>query len=222
MKFDSKTHTYYNDKGEVIPNVTSIVHSVMNSESLLSWAYYMGIKGDDYRSFRRKRGEIGTQFHSKAECFFQKDKTYENTGNVEVENIAIECFNLFLKWVEEAKPDVVFQEKMLMNERYAGTLDMLCYISGNLILIDLKTSKVISMDYFLQLGGYLNLLHDCYPDLYKKIKGCEIISCNEVKGLQIKAKSIENMKYFQDAFECAYELYKKMKSAEKEFEKYSI
>ena len=69
----------------------------------------------------------------------------------------VNCWNLFVKWWEKSRYEVVELEKKIYSSKwdYAGTLDLIVKDEkGSLVLIDIKTSNSISFDYYLQLNAY--------------------------------------------------------------------
>ena len=62
----------------------------------------------------------------------------------------------FLKWEEEKKVSWIKSELVIASRKhkFAGTLDALALVDGELCLIDFKTSKRVSKSAFLQTAGY--------------------------------------------------------------------
>jgi hypothetical protein len=54
---------YKNQKGEIIPGVTTVLNAVLAKPALIDWAYNCGIQGIDYRAARDQAGDIGTIAH---------------------------------------------------------------------------------------------------------------------------------------------------------------
>lgn len=68
----------------------------------------------------------------------------------------------FWKWVQEKKPDIQIRERLVKSEKYgyAGTLDMVALVDGQLLLIDAKTSKMANYGYWCQLAAYRQALRE--------------------------------------------------------------
>lgn len=64
----------------------------------------------------------------------------------------------FYKWVEQMKVEIQEHEKTVFNpkERYAGTLDLIVKLNGELYVIDAKTGKDIYAESHLQTSAYQN------------------------------------------------------------------
>ena len=204
---DDVPHTYTNSEGQEIPSVTHII-SIIKKKNITSWANYLGFKHISVKNFINDKAILGSLVHERIECFFQgtEAKPYfdQRTSN-EVNK----RFEIFKTWYECAKPVPIWQEKEFTNNRYGGKLDLLCKMyDDKIVLLDFKTSKAVRSSHFLQLGGYLNLIQDCEPEMYKKIDLCQIVAITDRKVIQ-EVRPIELMKKYQDAFNDAYELYVK-------------
>lgn len=69
---------------------------------------------------------------------------------------AVAAIRAFLLWEKERKPTWVLSEKIVVSlkNKFAGTVDSLCYLDDKLVLLDFKTSKQVSDSFLLQLAGY--------------------------------------------------------------------
>lgn len=92
-----------------------------------------------------------------------EDKLPKEWGDPEPEEIKPDEWGALMTlkdWVESIKNfEVVAVEYTAFNEKekYAGTIDLICRIDGQLYLIDIKTSKEIWPEHELQLSAYANL-----------------------------------------------------------------
>lgn len=70
----------------------------------------------------------------------------------------------FYTWIDTVKPEILECERTVIceDERYAGTLDMLCAINGKKYVVDFKTSKdgSIYQEAHMQVSAYLHCLDD--------------------------------------------------------------
>ena len=95
---------------------------------------------------------IGTVVHGLIEDFIHK-KEIPMQSDPKVVN----CWNMFLDWWNKQGYEVVEIEKKLYSKKYnfVGTLDLVVKDkSGNLVLIDIKTSNRIVFGYVLQANAY--------------------------------------------------------------------
>ena len=109
-------------------------------------------------------------------------------------------------WQEVSKPIVILSEETYINDKYGGTIDLICEIRGLTYLIDFKTSKKIHTTQLIQLGGYLNLLSELDHELYKKIDRCQIISFTPDRIIT-EGRERKQMKRYETIFENSYILY---------------
>ena len=81
---------------------------------------------------------------------------------IEVRN----SINAFRSWVHNNDIEWLEVEKKIYHrkEKYAGTLDAVAKIKGQLCVIDFKTSNKIYKDYYLQIAAYAKALEDMYGE----------------------------------------------------------
>lgn len=68
----------------------------------------------------------------------------------------LSCVQAFLNWESQHKIEWLVSEMIVWSpiHLFAGTLDFLCILDGRFTLGDIKTSNMISEEYFLQTGAY--------------------------------------------------------------------
>lgn len=103
--------------------------------------------------------DIGSDVHHLLEIYITR-KIEGNTLPIELQDYCEEvvfCWTEFLKWEAEKKPYWIASEKSVCNpsEGYAGTLDAVCDIGGDIYVIDFKTDKQVSETYPMQIAAYL-------------------------------------------------------------------
>lgn len=66
------------------------------------------------------------------------------------------CLKAFTEWYIEMKPKVLATEFITWNDEhnFAGTIDLLCEIAGEVYIVDFKTSKAISDHHKWQVCAY--------------------------------------------------------------------
>ena len=138
LTFDEATHTYKLD-GVVIPSVTQVMKP-------LSDAYY----GDVDTAILGMAAHRGHIVHTAIENLLKHD----------IDDIPPEYngyLDAFKKFATEYPFEAVGIEMRTFHEilRYAGTVDLLCKLDGQLVLIDYKTSaKINEMLTGVQLEAY--------------------------------------------------------------------
>ena len=202
---DHTAHTYINANGDEVPSVTHILSMIKKKETL-KWSNFLGFKHISVEKFINHRAMIGTLLHKKIECYYS-GTAYDPHPSPGIEQEVNLLFNNFVEWDKMNNPNILASEMQLIGLKYGGTLDLLCEMYDHKIcLVDFKTSKSIHAAQFMQLGGYLNLLKETKPEVYKKIDICQIVSITQAK-VNIKMKGIKDMKKYQRGFENSYILY---------------
>jgi hypothetical protein len=83
---------------------------------------------------------------------------------VEEKRIEMEHFpyiQQFVLWFKTYRPKVIFTERKLFGEKFAGTLDLICEIDGKIINVDYKfTSAIDKKSLSVQLEGYYRLCQE--------------------------------------------------------------
>ncbi len=142
LVFDDGPHIYTLN-GVPIPSVTRIMEP-------LSQAEYGAIDSRTVDQAAHK----GTIVHNAIENWLKfgiEDEDPDYAG----------YFRAFTEWWEEKKPEPVGSEVKTYHKlmRYAGTVDMLAYIDGELNLIDFKTTyRLIEKNCGVQLEAYAQAL----------------------------------------------------------------
>lgn len=131
-------------------------------------AYYKWIadKGwDEAEAIKEDRGKHGSKVHKTVELLLAgaEVKMNEEVMNPRLgilEQLTVEEYGAvisFVEWYKTLKnPEIVESEQTIWNEKdgFAGTLDLLLKIDGELWLIDLKTSQSIWPSHEIQISAY--------------------------------------------------------------------
>ena len=212
-----KTHIVYKNKeGERIPGVTTVL-GILNKPALIHWAWDLGCKGIDYKTFRDDKADIGTLAHEMILCHFKKETPDTSCYSQNQIDLAETCFLKYLDWEKGKSIEPILLEQPLISEtfQYGGTIDNYCFLNGVKVLMDYKTSKAIYDENFMQVASYKQLINEW--SLKEKLD-----FVNEVMILRIgrdeqegfEVKSINNTtKYFEIFKHCLsiYNLKKEIK-----------
>jgi hypothetical protein len=155
------THQAYALNGKEVPSVTTIL-GIISKPYLMKWANNLGLRGKSLADENKHTFGIGTLLHAKIEGFL-KNTEVDTFGYTPTQRtIAEACFKKFLKWWEsQEKITAIYIEKSFVSKRgYGGTVDAFLEINGLPTIVDWKTSKAISSDYYIQLSAYIQLLED--------------------------------------------------------------
>ena len=126
MKVKSSSYSF---NGHTVPRVTEVL-GFIDTQGLLGWANYMGLKRQKYSDIMNEASSVGTRAHNNIEKYLKGEK-------VTVKSIAYEGFLLWWKSLKENnKVEILGQEEPLACEYFGGTYDMLMSINGKIYLVD--------------------------------------------------------------------------------------
>jgi CRISPR/Cas system-associated exonuclease Cas4 (RecB family) len=150
------THYYYVD-GVFKPSVTKILQEAMPMPfALRQWIGEVG--NDKAKEKLEKAGERGTAIHNACEDLLRGIEIDLTQFPLESDK---KCLVAFKNWCAEYQPEVVEIEKTLASQSgYAGTLDILCKIKGQLTIVDIKTSSAVYDEHLLQITAYMKALQE--------------------------------------------------------------
>lgn len=196
---------FYKHKGKLLPRVTEITGQLDKSTPLTYWAancacdyiidnlkhFYRRtesfINEDDlypviekarkeFKNVSNKALDIGSAVHKIIEMHLKTGEVPEYPSE-EVRN----AFEAFLKWEEEYKIEPIKTEHTIYSERYAGTLDLICWLTKPdteerlKYVVDFKSSKGFYVDMNYQVAAYREA---CSED----IDGSGILRLDKVTG----------------------------------------
>jgi CRISPR/Cas system-associated exonuclease Cas4 (RecB family) len=159
------THYYYVD-GVFKPSVTKILQEAMPTPfALRQWIGEVG--NDKAKEKLEKAGERGTAIHNACEELLRGVEIDLTRFPLESDK---KCLVAFKNWCAEYQPEVVEIEKVLASELgYAGTLDILCKIKGDLTIVDIKTSSAVYDEHILQITAYQCALFEMTGELANRM-----------------------------------------------------
>ena len=161
-----------------LPSVTTIL-SVRDKPFLREWRLRVGEEAAAAKTLESTTK--GTAVH-------QMIETYINDGEYQIgeDDPLYPYFRGYLTWEAKAKPEKVQSEIYLESLKYGycGTTDIICYLDGELWVLDLKTSKQMSDEMGLQLAAYAQ----AYYEKTKKRARTAILQLTDqtVKGYRFK------------------------------------
>lgn len=164
---------YFLKDGSKVPGTTTVLGRFKDSGALLRWAWKRGrdFPNEDLYASRDEAGTIGTAAHAMVEARIRGVDPYAVAELAELladeaRAKAKNAFDMYEAWASMSKLEIVDQEMQLVSEVYqfGGTPDAIGRISGELCLVDWKTSNGVFSDYLLQLAAYRLLWEENYPD----------------------------------------------------------
>lgn len=117
----------------------------------------------------------GSKVHNAIESIFKGeevriDSKFKNPQTEQEEELTLEEVDSilsFLAWFEEEKPEVICYEINVFSDKYnyAGTIDLVCRIKGELWVIDFKTSQHIWPSHKIQVSSYGKIIEEGEHDI---------------------------------------------------------
>ena len=145
---------------EYVPSVTWIAGYYPKGIAFYKW---LADKGwDESQAVKQAAGNKGSKVHRAIELLEQNkalpiDLKIKNTETQVFEELTpdeIEAVVSFNSWFKEAKPDLLASEITVFGDGYAGTIDRIYRIDGEIYIVDLKTSQNVWEEYILQVSAY--------------------------------------------------------------------
>lgn len=144
------------------PSVSWICSYYPKPSQLIKW---IGERGnEEAESIKTEAGSRGSRVHQAIEMIEKAGAfpiatpvTDPHSGDGKALSIdELEALMAFIKWHAETKPVLISTEMTIFNEEhaYAGTLDRIYRIDGQIWIIDFKISGSIWTPYRLQLSAY--------------------------------------------------------------------
>lgn len=133
------------------------------AESMSVDDMYNGIRAA-FRKKSKAARDIGTIVHRWCEEAINFKLGNGDTPEMPDDENAVRAIGGFQKWIAENTIEWVSSEEKLYHREhnYAGTVDAVAYINGELCVVDFKTSTGIWDEYFLQCAAYaeaVSLVH---------------------------------------------------------------
>ena len=211
---------WYSVGGYDVPSVTTVLQGFKCPHYLMEFIVKQA--GGDTRLLYDKKSEalrVGSTVHSHIDRI-QGGETIvvENDPEVQKSLISFMCF------MKAYNPNVIAKEQLLASTEtrgddlrfpFAGTVDLVAEIDGELWLLDYKTSQQLDTEMGLQLTAY-KMLWDSTHD--RKIERLGVVWCKKNFKGEYPTKSTKYLHEFEyspkDWF-CAYKLFKRYSSDSK-------
>ena len=160
MKDITIHENYYNSDGIQIPSVTEVI-KLLNKPELVEWANWLGLNHKSSTLFTKNAALNGTLVHYIIEKDIKKKILDVNIiDNLSIDNYmkVHNAYNSFKRWKKDYEPKFINSEMKLKNDEVGGTVDCICKVNKEKVMVDFKTSKKAYPSYFIQLAGYNYLL----------------------------------------------------------------
>lgn len=213
----SGRRAYVNSQGDKVPGVTTIL-GCLAKPALIDWAWKLGKEGIDYKKVRDDAASVGTICHWMCECFLKNEEPDLSQFLTSQVALATNGFNKFIEFWKSAGLKIEHTEIQLVHDmfNYGGSIDCICRDQkGQLVLLDLKTSKAIYPEYWSQVAAY-SALWSIQKDPGVSRHIIVRIGKEEANDLEVIEKNdlSHYLRLFMGALMC-YEAQKSIKAIEK-------
>ncbi|HIG93975.1 TPA: hypothetical protein HA234_07305 [Candidatus Woesearchaeota archaeon] len=159
------------------PSITYVVHYYPRGAGFDKWLADKGM--DDAEAIKKAAGDKGSRIHAAIEDLLSGkeitfDKKYFSKEDGTEKDLSVEEWEALLSfsaWHAKYKPKVLRVEETVFQDPtedfksgFAGTVDLVCEIEGELYIIDFKTSKDIYPSHRLQVSAYKHIIQKAYPE----------------------------------------------------------
>lgn len=220
-----KAFERYMFNGVYVPRVTSILdYCKGNIEYLNKWAAKLG---DKYPTESENNLYVGSKVHNAIEKFLSSHVEIDTKDIRRCKDDILTSYNNFRIWYDKVifntgRPIELYVSEMpIISPYFGGTLDAILKIGDKMFLVDFKTSKSISTEYFIQICAYKWIIDNYYPDL-PKLDGLGVLrfdkkikNCYQCVFLEID-KDIDYITMCQQTFGVALNMFYSMNILNKE------
>lgn len=185
------SHTVYkNAAGKRVPGVTTVLR-ILDKPGLLRWAWNEGKEGRELEASRQVAADVGTVAHALCEAHLREMELDRENITPEVLSKAETGFLRFLDFWDKEGLTLVKAEVEMVSERMqvGGTADIVGRrASGELVLVDLKTSKAIYDEMLIQVATYAAMFEEVTGEA---VKDCYVVRIGkeDADDLEIRAVS---------------------------------
>lgn len=147
-------YTYY-------PSVTWIAGHYPKGIPFYKWLADRG--WDEAEAIKNAAGDKGSKVHKACEDIDMGVKIdvvnakYVNNSSGQPENLTreeVDCIISYSDFIETFRPILLANERTCFGKNYAGTIDKIFRVNGQIWILDIKTSKNIWEEFKLQLSAY--------------------------------------------------------------------
>ena len=143
-----------------LPSVTWIKNYYYTSPYLVRWIADKGLTESE--RIKKEAGTRGDKIHQATEQL-EKDgeirieDKFLNKETGQMEELTAEELEAVISYkdfIDDTNAEILANEMTVFSEKYAGTLDRIFRINGQIYIIDLKSSQNIRKDMIIQLSAY--------------------------------------------------------------------
>lgn len=143
-----------------LPSVTWICDFYPKGVGFYKW---LADKGwDEAEALKESAGDKGSKVHQATELIDQGqelsiDASIINPRTEQEEELTkeeVDCILSFAQFLDEKNPQLLCLETTVIGDNYAGTIDRIYRIDGEIFIVDLKTSQAIWETHKMQVSAY--------------------------------------------------------------------
>ena len=140
----------------VFPSSTTILNAYPQSQQLTQWIAEQG--WHESQRIKSEAGERGTRIH--AACDALEDGVELLKGNYSLDEWL--KISTFVAWFNEYRPELIAKEFPVFSQKgkYAGRLDRIYKIAGEITLLDLKSGAGLHEHFPLQFASYAKAVEE--------------------------------------------------------------
>ena len=116
---------------------------------------------------RDEAASVGKLAHKFIENYIERQIVDGNRDrtDIPIHTGARSAIEKFFSWEDEYEPVYIFSERKLASLKhvFCGTVDIVCLVGGRLCVADVKTSKGVYPEFWLQIAAYMNALMEERP-----------------------------------------------------------
>ncbi len=154
---------FYSRNNKFYPSVTFILSYIPKNKIFIDW---IKEKGEESEIIVKQASEKGKQVHSTIERLLKGEEINWINKNGDA-NFSLEVWQMLLKFKEFwqiHQPKLIETETHIFSDthEYAGTIDLVLEMFGDIWIIDIKTSNQIPPVYHYQTAAYATAWNECY------------------------------------------------------------
>lgn len=204
----TKAHTLYKKQdGSIVPGGSTICKVGEDQSHLLSWAWKLGLAGEDYNKARDFAADAGSVAHFLIECGFAQDTPDLSDFSRSAIDVGSRVYEMFLRAWSQSGLSFVASEVQLVSESYSygGTLDLIARDQDSkLCLLDIKSQPRIYGSVYRQIAGYEYLWNEVKEE---KIERRVIFRHGKEDSDDIEVRWLGDMEKHFDVFKAQLALY---------------
>jgi hypothetical protein len=171
-------YRFYKIKDTYYPSVSTILQSYPKGTAMDTWFKKHGTNSDNIAA---ESAEKGTRVHNAIEemLIHKKElKWIDENGYIKYSKEEWIMILKFQEFWNKYKPKLIYSELHLHSEThgFAGTIDLIIELNGEIWVLDIKTSNALHTSYELQTSSYVVMFNEHFPDI--PVTKCGILWLN--------------------------------------------